>query len=98
MDARCTFESNGKRCIRSAAMCSEHKENASEGLVDWLKAHNVKFFVNTFMLSAIETPPQESFDSDEYYTELGSKINKGNKICMKTKSQPPPNLKGSSNW
>ena len=85
LNARCTFESNGKRCIRSAAMCFEHKDNASEELIDWLKAHNIKFAVNIIMLSTVNTPSQEAFNTDEYYAEIGSKMNKGNKICMKTK-------------
>ena len=39
MGARCTAKhSSGGRCFKAAAMCSEHDDNASDTLLDWLKS------------------------------------------------------------
>ena len=47
MAARCTGKhSSGGRCYRAAAMCSEHTENASDILLDWLQSQRIKFSVN----------------------------------------------------
>ena len=86
--ARCTYQSNGNRCFRSAACCEEHKDHASDELKDWLKTHNVKLSFNMILLATDDTVTDKSFNSDDFYNRLESQFNK-NKFTAKPKNFPP---------
>ena len=64
MAARCTGKhGSGGRCYKAAAMCSEHDENASDVLLDWLKTHRITFTVNMILLNHGNLGPDPFFDS-----------------------------------
>ena len=83
MDARCTGKSSsGGRCWKGAVMCTEHQDNASDVLKNWLQALKIKFTVNVIVANV------ESDDS--YYERLRSKLSsnpRADKSCTKAVSQ-----------
>ena len=68
MDARCTGKSpTGGRCWKAAAMCTDHPDNATDVLKDWLQAQKITFTVN-IIVANVET------DDAGYYKRLQSEL------------------------
>ena len=44
----CQDQTGGSQCRKGAAMCLEHKDNASQHLRSWLAQFKLKFFVNHY--------------------------------------------------
>ena len=81
MSARCTGKnSNGGRCFKAAAMCSDHADNGSDVLIDWLKSHKITFAVNMIFLNHGNSMP------DAYYENIKSKVDSFGKSAAKFKS------------
>ena len=80
MSARCLGKhSSGGRCYKAAAMCADHKDNASDVLLDWLQAQRIKFTVNMIMVSQnLGTP-------SNYYDDLKSKLEQQENSVVKSR-------------
>ena len=83
MNARCLGKvATGARCWNGAAMCLEHPDNASDILIDWLKAQKIQFTVNVIVASS----DTSQFCTDEdYYDRLMSEMNTDSSHKINTK-------------
>ena len=82
--ARCIFEDpNGAQCHMAAALCSEHPNNASEALKDWLLSINIKFSVNVIIIN----PTDEMHSTSSYYEDLKLKLGNPDPSVTKVKSK-----------
>ena len=80
MAARCTGKhSGGGRCYRAAAMCSEHADNATDDLRDWLQTHRIKFSVNMILLN------YGSELKDTFYETMKSKVLQQDSLATKSR-------------
>ena len=69
MAARCLGKhSSGGRCYKATAMCTEHTDNATDILRDWLQSHRIKFSVNMILLN------HGAELKDRYYEDMKNKV------------------------
>ena len=60
-------------------MCSEHDENASDILIDWLKSHSIKFDVNIILLN------HGSLSHDTFKDITGDTVTLQDKVAAKVR-------------
>ena len=85
MGARCTGKySSGGRCLKAAAMCTEHDENATDILLDWLKSQRIIFAVNMILVNNGIL----SKDPDSFYENIRNKVASQDKSVTKVRSSP----------
>ena len=60
-------------------MCSEHTENASDVLLDWLQSQRIKFSVNMILLNNSIEP------RDRFYDDIKQKVLQQDTIAAKSR-------------
>ena len=81
MAARCSGKhSSGGRCYKAAALCTDHEDNASDVLLDWLKTHRIEFKVNVVIMN------HGSLSPSKFYDDLKNKVDGRDRHAVKARS------------
>ena len=80
-EAKCTGISNDKSCSTPAALCTDHKNNASPALKAWLARNNMKFSVGMIMYTKSQESVKKTFvpnvDYAEEFVRFAEQVNDG---------------------